>query len=66
MSQDPSRRDVLKLLGVTGAVLAVSQAHAALTDEATVESASSVTPLLRYYLNDARNNVVIKKGGVPR
>jgi hypothetical protein len=45
---------------VTGAVLAVSQAHAALTDEATVEAASSVTPLLRYYLNDARNNVVIK------
>jgi hypothetical protein len=60
MSSNHSRRDVLKLLGATGAVLAVSQVYTALTGEASVEAASSITPLLRYYFNDARNNVVIK------
>jgi hypothetical protein len=61
MSQNASRRDVLKLLGVTGAVLAGSQAFAALTGEAAVEAASAITPLLRYYLNDTRSNVVVKR-----
>jgi hypothetical protein len=41
-------------------VLAVSQVVDTLSNEASVEAASSITPLLRYYLNDARNNVVIK------
>ncbi len=60
MSQNPSRRDVLKLLGATGAVLAVSQVYGAVTGEASAEAASSITPWLRYYFNDARNNVVYK------
>jgi hypothetical protein len=60
MSQNPSRRDVLKLLGATGAVLAVSQVNTALTGEASAAAATAITPWLRYYLNDARNNVVIK------
>jgi hypothetical protein len=60
MSQDPSRRDVLKLLGATGAVLAVSHLYTTATNEAGVEAASTITPLLRYYFNDARHNIVIK------
>jgi hypothetical protein len=60
MSQDPSRRDVLKLLGATGVVLAVSQVYAAAPGAATAAAASTITPLLRYYSNDARNNVVVK------
>jgi hypothetical protein len=60
MSQNHSRRDVLKMIGVTGAVLAVSQVYTAITGESRVEAASSITPLLRYYLNDARNNIVVK------
>jgi hypothetical protein len=60
MSQNPSRRDVLKLLGLTGTALVVSQALSAVVDEASVAAASSITPWLRYYLNDARNNVVVK------
>ncbi len=60
MSQNHSRRDVLKMMGVTGAVLAVSQVYTSVTGEASVAAASSITPLLRYYANDARNNVVVK------
>jgi hypothetical protein len=60
MPKNTSRRDVLKLLGATGAVLAVSQAYTALTGQASVEAASSITPLLRHYFNEARNNVVFK------
>src|SRR5512137_941063 len=60
MSMNPSRRDVLKLIGATGAVLAVSEIYAAFNGDSTVEAASSITPLLRYYLADARNNVVWK------
>jgi hypothetical protein len=60
MSQNHSRRDILKMMGVTGAVLAVSQVYTAVTGEARVEAVSSITPLLRYYFNDARNNIVIK------
>jgi hypothetical protein len=60
MPQNQSRRDVLKLLGFTGATLAVSQIYSAVTGEASVEAASSISGLLRYYLADARNNVVIK------
>ena len=47
--QAHSRRDVLKLLGITGAVVAASQVVAALTGEASVEAASSIAPLLPYY-----------------
>ena len=60
MTKNHSRRDVLKLIGATGAVLAVSEVYAATTGDATVEAASSITPLLRYYSADARNNVVVK------
>jgi len=60
MAQNPSRRDVLKLLGATGAVVAVSQVYAAVTGEASVEAASSLTSLLRYYSDDARRNIVVK------
>ncbi len=60
MSQKHSRRDVLKLLGITGAVVAFSQVYEAATGQASVEAASSLAPLLGYYLNDARNNVVVK------
>jgi hypothetical protein len=49
-------------MGATGAVLAVSQAYTAFTGDATVAAASTVTPLLWYYFNDARNNVVFKNG----
>ena len=62
MSQNPSRRSVLKLMGATGAVLTVSQAYSALTGNANVAAASTVTPLLWYYTYDARNNVVFKNG----
>ncbi len=58
--QNPSRRDVLKMLGVTGAVLAVSQAYTTVMGESRVAAASSITPLLRYSLTDARNNIVVK------
>ncbi len=57
---NPSRRDVLKLLGATGAVLVISQAYTPLMGNAGVAAASSITPLLRYYGDDARRNVVIK------
>jgi hypothetical protein len=60
MSQNPSRRDVLKLLGATGAILAVSHVSTTLTGETSAAAASTITPLLRYYSNDARNNVVVK------
>ena len=60
MSTNRSRRDVLKLIGVTGAVFVASEAYAALSGEDSAEAASSITPLLRYYLADARNNVVVK------
>ncbi len=60
MSQNPSRRDVLKMMGVTGAVLAVSQVYTAATGESRVVATSVITPLLRYYFNDARNNIIIK------
>jgi hypothetical protein len=59
-SNKHSRRDVLKLIGATGAVVAVSQVYSALTGEASAAAASTITPLLRYYLNDARNNIVVK------
>ena len=49
MTKNHSRRDVLKLIGATGAVLAVSEIYAATTGDATVEAASSIAPLLRYY-----------------
>jgi hypothetical protein len=55
-----SRRDLLKLIGATGAVVAVSQVYTAMTGETAVEAASSITSLLRYYFNDARNNIVVK------
>src|SRR5512143_1283311 len=61
MSANSSRRDVLKLLGATGAVLAVSEVYAAFTGNPSAEAASSVAPLLWYYAADARNNVVVKK-----
>jgi hypothetical protein len=60
MAHKHSRRDVLKLLGLTGAVAVVSQVYTAVTGEASVQAASSITPLLRYYFDDARNNVVVK------
>ncbi len=60
MSQNHSRRDVLKLLGATGAVLAVSQAYPVVTGEASAAAASSITPLLYYYYADARNNVIYR------
>jgi hypothetical protein len=60
MAQNPSRRDVLKLLGATGAVLVVSQAYTPLAGTASVAAASSIAPLLGYYANDARRNIVIK------
>ncbi len=60
MSTNHSRRDVLKLIGATGAVLAASEVYAALSGNSNVEAASSITPLLRYYFADARNNVVVK------
>ena len=40
--------------------MAVSEIYAATTGDATVEAASSITPLLRYYSANARNNVVVK------
>ncbi len=60
MPQNPSRREVLKLLGATGFVVAMSQVYATLTGDASAEAASSVTPLLWYYFNDTRHNVVFK------
>ncbi len=60
MSTNHSRRDVLKLIGVTGAALAASEVYTAFSGQASVEAASSITPLLRYYSADARNNVVVK------
>jgi hypothetical protein len=60
MSAKHSRRDVLKLIGATGAVLAASEVYAVFSNDSSVEAASSITPLLRYYLTDARNNVVVK------
>ena len=60
MPQNHSRREVLKLLGATGAVLAFSQVYSALTGDVSAAAASAITPLLRYYFNDARNNVVLK------
>ena len=60
MTKNHSRRDVLKLMGATGAVLAVSEVYAAFSGQDSVEAASSITPLLRYYSTDARNNVVVK------
>jgi hypothetical protein len=59
-SNQHSRRDVLKLIGATGAVVVVSQVYPALTGEASAAAASTITPLLRYYFNDARNNIVVK------
>jgi hypothetical protein len=59
-SNKHSRRDVLKLIGATGAVVVVSQVYPALTGEASAAAASTITPLLRYYFNDARNNIVVK------
>jgi len=60
MSKNHSRRDVLKLIGATGAVLAVSEIYTATSGDSTVEAASSIASLLRYYSADARNNVVVK------
>ena len=60
MPKNHSRRDVLKLMGVTGAVFVASEAYRALSGEDSAEAASSITPLLRYYSADARNNIVIK------
>jgi hypothetical protein len=60
MSKQHSRRDVLKLLGITGAVAAVSQVYTALSGEASAAAAPSIMPLLNYYFNDTRNNVVVK------
>jgi hypothetical protein len=60
MNKNHSRREVLKLIGATSAVLAASEVYAAFTGQASVEAASSITPLLRYYFTDARNNVVVK------
>jgi hypothetical protein len=60
MTKNHSRRDVLKLMGATGAVLAASEVYAAFSGQDSVEAASSITPLLRYYSADARNNVVVK------
>jgi len=51
---------VLKLIGATGAVLAVSEIYTATSGDSTVEAASSIASLLRYYSADARNNVVVK------
>ncbi len=50
----------MKLIGVTGAALAASEVYTAFSGQASVEAASSITPLLRYYSADARNNVVVK------
>lgn len=60
MPANSSRRDVLKLIGATGAVLAVSEVYAAFTGSPSAGAASSVAPLLWYYSADARNNVVVK------
>ena len=40
--------------------MAASEVYAAFSGPASVEAASSITPLLRYYSADARNNVVVK------
>lgn len=50
----------MKLIGATGVVLAASEVYAAFSGNSSVEAASSITPLLRYYSADARNNVVVK------
>ncbi len=60
MARDPSRRELLKLLGATGAVAIVSQVYSGLTGADRAEAAYSATPLLRYYLYEARNNVVVR------
>jgi hypothetical protein len=60
MTEQPSRRDMLKLIGATGAVLAAAQAQALFSDEMKAAAASSIAGWLHYYSRDAQNNIVVK------